>query len=256
MNLYREYDPAPGATQLAAPGQMGLKLIDFGILRLAPDKSHHVATGTCEVVLVVLNGQCAITVDGNTWDDVGERNSVFDGTPHAFYAPPGAQVDVTGLTDVELAVCKAPARQGKEARLIAPGDVNVFSRGRDNFYRDVYAITDFGQHTESLMVGETISGPGNWCSWPPHKHDLEELYYYKLDQPHGFGIQRVYTDDRSLDETCVVTDNSLVAIPRGYHPLVVAPTYRAWFIYVIAGNYNEPLIATEGPDHEITSEDA
>jgi len=48
----------------------------------------------------------------------------------------------------------------------------------------------------------------HWSSYPSHKHDrdalpdesqLEETYYHRLNPPQGFAVQRVYTDDRSLD---------------------------------------------------------
>ena len=33
----------------------------------------------------------------------------------------------------------------------------------------------------------------------------------------GYAVQRVYTDDRSLDETIAVSDGDVVLVPRGYH---------------------------------------
>ena len=52
-----------------------------------------------------------------------------------------------------------------------------------------------------MIVGETINPPGNWSSYPPHKHDrlvpgvevpLEEVYHYRFSPAGGFAIQRVY----------------------------------------------------------------
>jgi 5-deoxy-glucuronate isomerase len=69
---------------------------------------------------------------------------------------------------------------------------------------------------------------GHWSSYPPHKHDrdalpseslLEETYYHRLNPPQGFALQRVYTDDRSLDETLAPSDGDVVLVPRGYHPV-------------------------------------
>ena len=47
---------------------------------------------------------------------------------------------------------------------------------------------------------------------------LEETYYHRLNPPQGFAFQRVYTDDRSLDEAMAVEDGDVVMVPRGYHP--------------------------------------
>ena len=92
------------------------------------------------------------------------------------------------------------------------------------------------------MVGETINPPGNWSSYPPHKHDrhappdevaLEELYYYRFKPETGFGVQLIY-DDR--DETArIVRDGDVVAIPSGYHPVVAAPGYSLYYLWVMAG---------------------
>ena len=87
---------------------------------------------------------------------------------------------------------------------------------------------------DSLLVVEVIAPGGNWSSYPPHRHDtddlphqssLEETYYHRQSPSQGFAFQRVYTDDRSLDETMSVEDGDVVMVPKGYHP-VGAPTVR------------------------------
>ena len=65
---------------------------------------------------------------------------------------------------------------------------------------------------DRLLVTEVFTPSGNWSSYPPHKHDVHnppdevdlETYYYKIDKPEGWAIQRVYTNDRRIDETIVV----------------------------------------------------
>jgi 5-deoxy-glucuronate isomerase len=87
-----------------------------------------------------------------------------------------------------------------------------------------------------LLVVEVITPAGNTSSYPPHKHDqddlpreslLEETYYHRLSPPQGFGFQRVYTDDRSLDEAMAIEDGDVVLVPRGYHPVRRLPWLRA-----------------------------
>ena len=249
MSLFQRYEPSEGFTSLVKSPDMGLKLIEFGLIRLGVNQTYQMETEHNEVILVVLSGRCKISSSGIKWDNIGERKSVFDGKPYAVYIPSDSEFIITSLEDVEVAVCKAPTKSKRKHRLIKPDDLNVLSRGQGNCYRDVYEITNLGQYAESLMVGETISGPGNWCSWPPHKHELEEMYFYKMDKPQGFGIQSIYTDDKKLDELYVIEDNTMVTIPKGYHPLVVAPPYRVWFLYVIASSNNQPLQAFNDPIH-------
>ena len=248
MHLFRRYERKEALTPLLGRGDMGLKLIDFAMLNLTDGEIFAEKTGEKEVLLVILSGKCKVTSSEKEWKSLGERKSVFEGKPYSVYIPSNSEYTVIGSGNVEIALCKAPANARRKARLIAPEDINVLSRGRKNWYRDVYEITNLREDAESLIIGETISGPGNWCSYPPHRHELEEIYFFKVNPPHGFGIQRVYTDDKKLDELYVIENNTLVAIPDGYHPLVAAPGYFIWFLYVLAAGkkqilkpYNDPI---------------
>ena len=249
MNLFRKYEHKEGFSALVKPGDMGLSLIEFGILSLEDGRSFGETTGDNEVVMVILSGKCSIRSVEKEWQSVGERKSVFRGVPYAAYIPSDSEYTVTGSGHVEIALCKAPAPTGRKPRLITPEDVAVLSRGRENWYRDVYAIADLHEDTESLIVGETITRPGNWASYPPHRHDLEELYFFKLNPQQGFGIQRVYADDKKLDELYVIEHDTLVAIPEGYHPLVAAPGYSVWFLYVLAAADGQLLEPHDDPAH-------
>ena len=95
-----------------------------------------------------------------------------------------------------------------------------------------------------LLVVEVRTPAGHSSSYPPHKHDsetpptetqLEETYYHRLNPPQGFAFQRVYTDDRSLDEACAVEDHDVVMVPRGYHPVVAPHGYDLYYLNVMAG---------------------
>jgi 5-deoxy-glucuronate isomerase len=89
-----------------------------------------------------------------------------------------------------------------------------------------------------------ITPAGGWSSYPSHKHDtdnlpheseLQETYYHRLNPPQGFAFQRVYTDDRSLDESMAVEDGDVVLVPRGYHPCGTAHGYELYYLNVMAG---------------------
>jgi 5-deoxy-glucuronate isomerase len=64
---------------------------------------------------------------------------------------------------------------------------------------------------------------------------LEESYYHRLARPGGFAVQRVYTDDRSLDETMAVADRDVVLVPRGYHPVGAPHGFDLYYLNVMAG---------------------
>jgi 5-deoxy-glucuronate isomerase len=175
---------------------------------------------------------------------IGERASVFEGMPWSVYLPAHSSYSVEAATDCEFAVCSAPGTGKLPARVIAPGDVETLTRGKGSNTRHVRNILSETAAAESLLVVEVITPAGNWSSYPPHKHDrdalpeesyLEETYYHRLSPPQGFALQRVYTDDRSLDETLAVGDRDVVLVPRGYHPVGAPHGYDLYYLNVMAG---------------------
>ncbi|MGC3124030.1 5-deoxy-glucuronate isomerase, partial [Enterococcus faecalis] len=96
----------------------------------------------------------------------------------------------------------------------------------------------------SLLVVEVYTEGGNFSSYPPHKHDqenlpdesyLEETYYHELNPEQGFVFQRVYTEDGSIDETMTVEHQNVVEVPKGYHPVGVPDGYTSYYLNVMAG---------------------
>jgi 5-deoxy-glucuronate isomerase len=179
------------------------------------------------------------------WRNLGTRVSPFeDVAPHAIYLPPGRDFEIVAETAAEVALCFAPATQGVAPRLIEPSSMRRMVRGQGSNTRYVRDILPQDAPAEALLVVEVITPPGHSSSYPPHKHDteaipeessLEETYYHRLDPPQGFVFQRVYTDDRSLDEALVVEDRDVVLVPRGYHPVVVPHGYTSYYLNVMAG---------------------
>jgi len=104
------------------------------------------------------------------------------------------------------------------------------------------------------MVGETFNPAGHWSSYPPHKHDgrdgepkLEEVYYYRIDPPQGFGHQMLYTA-AGESVTHTVRDGDAVLLPYGYHPVSSPPGYRLYYLWAIAGEQRK-LALHEDPAH-------
>ena len=111
---------------------------------------------------------------------------------------------------------------------------------------------------ESLLVTEVVTPGGHWSSYPPHKHDtndppretaLEETYYHRLRDERGFAVQRVYTADRSLDESLTVRNSECVLVPRGFHTVSAAPGYDLYYLNVMSGPVRQWKV-TFDPDHE------
>jgi 5-deoxy-glucuronate isomerase len=238
------------------PESAGWTYIGFDVYRLAPGASAAARTEGREVCLVFLSGAGAVEAGGRALGTVGGRTSPFSGKPGSVYVPARSDWRVTGQGPIEFAVCSAPSKGGRPVRVVKPEELTVEERGKGTNLRRVINILPETDHTaESLLVVEVITPGGHWSSYPPHKHDrdalpeesaLEETYYHRLNPPQGFAFQRVYTDDRSLDETITVADGDVTMVPRGYHPCAAPHGYDLYYLNVMAGPrriwkfYNDP----------------
>ena len=241
------------------PQSAGWSYVGFAAHRLASGESISLDTGGNEVCVVVLRGIVTIGAQDETWREIGSRTSVFaDEAPYAVYVPARETVNVAASTDAEIAVASAPGSQARPARLIEPASMKRTTRGQGLNTRYVCDILPQTQAADHLLVVEVRTPSGHSSSYPPHKHDtdnlpvessLEETYYHRLDPAQGFAFQRVYTDDRSLDESLAVEDHDVVMVPRGYHPVVVPYGYDSYYLNVMAGPTREWYFKND-PAHE------
>ena len=229
-----------------------LEYVGFAAYRLSLGETLPVAAGDKELCLVLLSGRIGLKGEAPgqgafDWDNLGDRQSVFeDKSPYAAYLPPGSQAQVTALSDVQIAVCAAPgsAQNGYGPRLIRPDSMKRSVRGKGANTRYVCDILPDSEPAHSLLVVEVRTPSGHSSSYPPHKHDtedlphqsfLEETYYHQVNPSQGFVFQRVYTDDRSIDQAMAVENSDLVVVPKGYHPVSVPYGYESYYLNVMAG---------------------
>ena len=247
------------------PESAGWAYTGLRVLRLEPGVEQVVATGPAEVFVLPLAGGVRVSVAGPdgveeaAFDLVG-RTSVFTAVTDFAYAGRDSTLRLTSAAGAELAIPSARCTTRLPARYGPADAVPVEVRGAGPATRQV---TNFGapgvwDHAEKLVCCELITPPGNWSSYPPHKHDAtdpcevvnEEIYLYRVagaDQvtpdPRGFGWHRTYTGPEhaaagldALDESIVVHDGDVVLVPYGYHgPCVAAPGYPLYYLNVLAG---------------------
>ncbi|MGA2777509.1 MAG: 5-deoxy-glucuronate isomerase [Steroidobacteraceae bacterium] len=240
------------------PETAGWKHVGFTAYRLAAGESLRVREERREVCIVVLSGTVTIQAGQHHWAELGARDSVFDDTaPAAVYLPPAQSASVRADRAAEIGVASAPATGKFPARLIEPQQMKRSTRGKAANTRYICDILPETEPAEALLVVEVRTPGGHASSYPPHKHDtdqlpaesaLEEIYYHRLHPRQGFAFQRVYTDERDLDETMSVADHDLVMVPRGYHPVVVPYGYDDYYLNVMAGEKRTWRI-TNDPDH-------
>ncbi|CAM3599967.1 5-deoxy-glucuronate isomerase [Erysipelothrix urinaevulpis] len=228
------------------------------IVKLEEKQSYTVnALDNTEQCVVLLYGYGDVAVGNNPLEHIGNRDTVFaEVAPYAIYLGLGDQLTFTATTSVELAICTSPSSKEMPSRIIKPETMSVEHRGYGQIQRTAKNILPETEPAESLLVVEVITKGGNWSSFPSHRHDeddlpnqsyLEEIYYHKLNpQEGGFALQRVYNDDKSVDEVFVVEHDSAVLVKEGYHPVAVPPGYDLYYLNVMAGPtrtwkfYNDP----------------
>ncbi|HEY5095554.1 MAG TPA: 5-deoxy-glucuronate isomerase [Candidatus Eremiobacteraceae bacterium] len=242
--LIRGRDVTSGELVASSPGNAEMKFISFRVVRMLAGERIEADTGKDEVALVLIAGTVDVLSSAGAWKSIGKRPDPFSGPPEAVYLPPAASYEIRASRDAEVAVCGAPARELHAARIIAPSADAEYTRGDGQAQRRVRNILMDDGDASTLFLTEVVTLPGNWSSYPPHKHDednppvesqLEELYYYRARPAAGFAFQRVYTPGGDLDETITAHDGDVVLVPRGYHVCAGAAGYWIYYLNVLAG---------------------
>jgi 5-deoxy-glucuronate isomerase len=248
-----------GTILSVSPVSAGWEYVGFEVLALTAGVAAVRDTGEREVCVVVVAGTISVSSRHGDWDGLGGRPDPWSGPPDAVYLPPQTAFSVTGDDGAEVALCWAPAPSGGSAARPLRGDeIEVETRGHGAQERTIHPILMADREADSLLVCEVLTPGGHWSSYPPHKHDrddppretfLEETYYHRISPARGFGLQRVYSEDRSLDETLSFGDRDCVLVPRGYHTVSSPPGYDLYYLNVMAGPTRQWAVAND-PDHE------
>jgi 5-deoxy-glucuronate isomerase len=235
-----------GAVHDITPASAGWSYVGFGLHDLKAGQTLDVEGTEDEICLVLLTGGARIRAGDLDTGMLTGRVSVFDrAAPQAVYIPMRTGWQVEAGSDSELAVCRAPGTGGTlPPRLIGADSMPLETRGTGTNTRHVCNILPETEPADSLLVVEVITPAGNWSSYPPHKHDtdnlpeesyLEETYYHRVNPPQGYVLHRVYDDSRELDETMAAEDRTVVMVPRGYHPVGAPHGYESYYLNVMAG---------------------
>ncbi|MCO5222885.1 MAG: 5-deoxy-glucuronate isomerase [Thermomicrobiales bacterium] len=252
--LHSAVDPGDGVLIHVDPASADWNFIGLTVHRLEPGVPLSVESDGSEYAVVLLSGACAIVHDGDRIE-LGPRANIFDDPPWAYYLPVGSTCSIEPTSTTEIGICRARATVAYPPKLITPADVELEIRGAGNASREIRHILKPEFPADTLLIVEVITPSGNWSSYPPHKHDvhdmpreadLEEIYYYRIDTPDGFGLQRLYTADGTIDEAYVIKDGDLLLVPFGYHAFAVAQGYTGYYLNVLAGD--EPVRTMQPSD--------
>lgn len=246
-----------GVSLAVDPDRASWRYLSFRAVALASGETVDAGTYGQEAAVVVLGGGgVRIELADHRPIVLPGRSGPFEALPWAAYLPPGVPGRVIGRPGpgrahrrVLVTIAEAPrsgmAGVAAEPILIGPDEVEIEVRGAGNATRQINKIIQPAFPADRLEVVEVLTPSGNWSSWPPHKHDvddmpdeavLEEIYYYQLRRPDGWGIQRLYRRDGSRDALWAVRHGDLVLVTDGYHPFVAAHGYDAYYLNALAGD--------------------
>jgi 5-deoxy-glucuronate isomerase len=280
VSLHRRW--SAGAEFVLGPEDAGWTWTGLRVVTIAPGETRTVETGANELYVLPLAGSVRVSIGVAGKDtieatyDLEGRDTVFTRVTDFAYV---GRDSVVRLVAGEHHATVAMPSSRCETRLpsaYGPAEgVAVETRGSGSATRQVngFGIPDVWDHAEKLIACELITPPGNWSSYPPHKHDAsdpcevanEEIYYYRVagrDQvtpdPEAFGYHRTYTglehDAAGMEPIDLVTeirDGDVVLVPHGYHgPSVAAPDYPLYYLNVLAGPGPERSMAFyDDPTH-------
>ncbi|MCS7254080.1 MAG: 5-deoxy-glucuronate isomerase [Armatimonadota bacterium] len=254
-----------GLLKVVSPEASNLKRLEFDLLRLSdgerfddeaivkPTNADKVLPA--EVAVVLLSGACSLCAGDDSWEGLQFRRDVFSGKATALYVPPRMRYSIVARGELEAAIVRAVVSDEDgtdQPVLITPKEVKRRTVGFLNWRREIDDIIDSSFPARRLLLGETRNPPGNWSSYPPHKHDkhnppyevkLEEVYHYRISPSHGFGVQLLYSDE--CCESYVIRDGDTLAISEGYHPVVVAPGYQLYYLWALAGDERKMQVRFE-----------
>ncbi|WP_250405008.1 5-deoxy-glucuronate isomerase [Streptomyces cellostaticus] len=235
-----------GYTVDIGPERAGWEYSGLRVVELTPGGSHTFTTGGSEWIVLPLHGGCTVRIEESEFQLLG-RDSVFSGVSDFVYAPRDARVQIASGVGGRFALAGAKCERRLPARYGPAPEVPVEHRGSGTCARQVrnFAAADTFD-CDRLIAVEVVTPGGNWSSYPSHKHDehlpgeesrLEEIYYFEIDGPNGFGYQRVFPSrEGGSDVLAEVRSGDAVLVPDGWHgPSIAQPGHDMYYLNVMAG---------------------
>ena len=241
-----------------------LKNLQMGALALEVGDKYILPTAERECAVVLVQGECLVTLDSGLSAVLGPRQNPFEDLPSALIVSRDETITFLATKKSVLGIGSAPAERKNGNTLVTPDMVDKAIRGADNWTREVRKIC-WSDNTEGniLLAGETCTISGNWSTMPPHRHQYdipgqevpyEEVYFFQFSHPQGFGLIWQFDDDTGMDQAFSLKTNDAVYVGGGYHPVVCAPGTTLYHLTFMAGPHRMSL-ASVHPDYQFLLDD-
>ena len=225
--------------------------IGFGVLRLAAGERWSQPVER-ETAWLLMSG--SLRVEAGDVEATLSRGSLFDESASCLHVAAGTRVTLHATTACELTVYDCVNAAAFAPRVFRPADVPNEHRGkgqvRDRSLR--YVRTSFDTRNSppeaQLVLGEVVTFPGGWSSYPPHHHPQPEIYHYRFTAPQGYGhaeLGEQVVKVRQYDSICIPAGND--------HAQCAAPGYGMYYSWVIRHLPGLPYTVPEfTPEHAWT----
>ena len=217
--------------------------INFGILKLRGGEEYCISS-QLESAYLLLNGKCIFEFDNEKCTHA--RASVFDEEPVALHLAANNTAKIIALTDCEFAVSAVRNAAQFPTQLFHQANIlESEHRGKDllnnTAYRIVRTIFDIRNRPHAkLVLGEVITAPGRWSSYPPHHHPQPEIYHYRFTEPQGYGHSECGEEIfkvRQFDTYKILNLKD--------HAQTAAPGYGMYYLWVIRHLEDQPYVQPE-----------
>ncbi|MDR1532661.1 MAG: 5-deoxy-glucuronate isomerase [Clostridiales bacterium] len=223
-------------------------LMDAGVYVFETSQTAEFFDEEQESAFLLLSGEVEITWDSGS--ERARRTSLFDQGPTCLHVPRASKVTIRSVENGEVLIQRTDNPRQFPAKFYTPGDTadqvlggGLMQNTARRLLRDIFNYG--GAPYSNMVMGEVITFPGRWSSFPPHHHPQPEIYFYRFDKPQGFGVSVIGGD------AFVVRHNGMSAIPGGLcHPQVSAPGYAMYYCWMIRHLDGNPWLSRiDDPQH-------
>ncbi len=215
--------------------------IALGVLRLST--GDHVLEAATETAWLVMHGAGSFSAGGQTMPF--SRCSLFDERPSVAHLGAGERLTVHAEGELELTTYRTQNPRPFAPRLHPSSGVRDEERGKGQVggacLRLVRTVLDrpTTPPEAELVLGEVVTLPGRWSSYPPHHHAQPEIYHYRFDRPEGYGHAELG------EHVYKVRHFDTVKIFGVDHAQAAAPGYAMYYSWVIRHLPDRPYTGPE-----------
>lgn len=218
------------------------------------ENQHLEMTTEVESAWLLMTGACQCQIGNKVYQL--QRDSIFDQNPACLHLPANTNFQIQHNKETEWLVFTVDNKKAFNAKIYHPDNVQSEHRGKGQVddaslrvVRTIFDDTNSDKHCE-LVLGEVITLPGRWSSYPPHFHPQPEMYHYRFDKPQGYGHAQMGDDLYKVQHL-----DTLKIKPNCDHDQVAAPGYAMYYTWVIRHlPSNRYTVPTFRKDHAWTME--